>query len=77
MKKLTGALLGATLAIGFLMMTANTPMTAKHYVDIECKWKQFHCEYSEISYEGCLQNGDGKKCDCGAVTRDCGGNSTD
>jgi len=39
--------------------------------DGSCKWKQVSCGVFSGSYEGCLINGDGNACSCGAVTRDC------
>lgn len=35
-----------------------------------CKWQQIRCKKGGF-YEGCLNNGDGNTCECGATTRDC------
>jgi hypothetical protein len=37
-----------------------------------CKWKRIDCPgWGTGDYEGCLTNGDGNSCTCGAVSRDC------
>lgn len=37
-----------------------------------CHWKQMDCTNpNNGSYEGCLSNGNGNSCTCGAVSRDC------
>ena len=38
---------------------------------VNCRWSKESCGMFSGNREVCIKGGDGKKCDCGEVTRDC------
>ena len=50
----------------------NNEALARNEADGECKWKVYDCNgLFTGDYEACLVIGDGRRCTCGEVTREC------